>query len=252
VKLAPPFESKLDEGQFRDHLLETQRLAGVGTLAAGVAHELNNPINIITATCNNLLSKLADGDLSEVELKHYIELIDQSAWRCARLIRAMREYSHMNGHEFLLCELNQIIETALTLVTYQFEQQDELVIEVDLEPGLAPLLCDRNQVTQVVLNLVTNARDALAPKGGLIRISSWSESEECAQVFSVYDNGTGIDELYLPTLFEPFETTKGFGEGSGLGLAISTKIVEEHQGRITVENNDDGGATFTVILPARS
>ena len=199
MKLASPFESKLDEGQFRDHLLETQRLAGVGTLAAGVAHELINPINIITATCNNLLSQMADGDLSEAELKHYIEMIEQSAWRCARLVRAMREYSHMNGHELFLCELNQIIETALTLVSYEFERQDNVVIEVDLEPGLEPLLCDQNQITQVVLNLVTNARDALAPKGGLIRISLWSEPEESAQVFSVYDNGTGIDEMLLPT-----------------------------------------------------
>jgi two-component system NtrC family sensor kinase len=233
-------------------LLETQRLAGVVTLAAGVAHELNNPINVITATCNNLLNQIADGDMNEVELKHYIEMIEQSAWRRARLVRAMREYSHMSGHEILMCELNQIIETALTLVTYDFERQDNVIIKVDLEPGMEPLLCDQNQITQVVVNLVTNARDALAPKGGLITISSWSAPEENTQALSVCDNGSGIDEMLLPILCEPFETTKGFGEGSGLGLAISTKIVKEHQGRITVENNDDGGATFTVILPVRS
>ena len=252
MKLASPLAEKLDEKQFRDHLLETQRLAGVGTLAAGVAHELNNPINVITATCSNLLIQMADGDLSEVELKHYIEIIEQSAWRCARLVDTMREYSHMNGHKLGLCKLNQIIETALTLVSYEFERHDNVVIEIDLDTGLEPLLCDQNQITQVLLNLLTNARDALAPEGGIIRISSWSAPLEDAQAFSVFDNGTGIDELVFPLLFEPFETTKEFGAGTGLGLAISMKILEEHQGRITVENNDDGGATFTVILPVRS
>ena len=252
VRLIPPFDEKLDEEQFRDHLLETQRLAGVGTLAAGVAHELNNPINVITVTCDNLLSQMADGDLSKVALKHYIEVIEQSAWRCARLVRTMREYSHMKGHELGLCELNQIIEKALTLVTYEFERQDNVVFEIDLDSGLEPLICDQNQITQVLLNLLTNARDALAPEGGIIRISSWSAPDENAQAFSVFDNGSGIDEMVFPFLFEPFETTKNFGEGTGLGLSISTKILEEHHGRITVENNDEGGATFTVILPVRS
>jgi len=252
VKLASSFEHKLRDEQFRDHLLETQRLAGFGTLAAGVAHELNNPISVITTTCNNLLLQMADGDLSEVELKNHITMIEQSAWRCARLVKAMREYSHMNGHVLTLCELNQIIENALTLVSYEFERQNNVVFETDLAPGIGPLLCDQNQITQVVLNLLTNAREALSQEGGIIRISTWFAVEENAQAFSVKDNGSGIDDRLLPMLFEPFETTKEFGDGSGLGLAISKKIVEAHDGSISAVNNAGGGATFFVMLPVRS
>ena len=117
---------------------------------------------------------------------------------------------------------------------------------------LEPLYCDQNQVTQVLINLLTNARDALQGEGGVIRVSSWSLAGEEAQAFSVGDTGTGFSPETIDLIFNPFFTTKSIGEGTGLGLAIASNIVEEHGGRISVENNHEKGATVTVILPNRS
>lgn len=232
-------------------MLEVQRLAGIGTLTAGVAHELTNPINVITATCNNLLSQLADDSLSIDELLHYIEMIDQSAWRCARLIRTLRDYTYLNGQEFASRNLNRIVDAALILVSYEFERQDNLDIVTNLEPDLKDIICDQNQITQVMINLLLNARDATPKEGGQIVISTWSLPRQNAQAFSVTDIGTGIDPAMMPIIFEPFVTTKPMGQGTGLGLAIASQIVEEHHGTIDAANNPGGGAIFTVLLPCQ-
>lgn len=230
-------------------MLEIQRLAGIGTLTAGVAHELTNPINVITATCNNLLSQMADDSLSTDELLHYVEIIDQSAWRCARLIRTLRDYTYLNGQEFAERNLNRIVEAALVLVSYEFERQYNLDLVTDLEPDLEDIVCDQNQITQVMINLLINARDATPEEGGQIIISTRAHPKQNAQSFSVADMGTGIDPAVMPIIFEPFVTTKPMGLGTGLGLAIASQIVEDHHGTIEADNNPDGGATFTVTLP---
>jgi signal transduction histidine kinase len=239
----------VDDGRITTALSQTQRLAGIGTLTASIAHELTNPLSIITSTCNNLLSQIADESLGTDELLHYIELIDHSAWRCARLVQTLRSYSHLDHMQVTKNELNQIIEDSLTIVDYQFERQYNIAIETDLSLELEPLYCDQNQVTQVLINLLTNARDALQGEGGVIKISSWDLPEEESQAFSVSDTGTGISPETIGLVFNPFFTTKSIGEGSGLGLAIASNIVEEHGGRILAVNNRGKGITVTVILP---
>lgn len=241
----------VDDGRITAALSQTQRLAGIGTLTASIAHELTNPLSIITSTCNNLLSQIADESLSTDELLHYIELIDHSAWRCARLIQTLRSYSHLDHMQVAKSDLNQIIEDSLTIVDYQFERQYNIVIETDLSVELDPLYCDQNQVTQVLINLLINARDALQGEGGVIRVSSWDLPGEKAQAFSVSDTGAGFSPETIDLVFNPFYTTKSIGEGTGLGLAIASNIVEEHGGRISAENNREKGATVTVILPYR-
>ncbi len=229
--------------------MDLQRLAGIGTLTAGVAHEITNPINVITATCNNLLGQIADDNLDTDELLHYIEMIDQSAWRCARLIRTLRNYSYLNGQEFVSRDLNLIVEAALILISYELERQYNLTIETELEKNLEPINCDQNRITQVLINLMVNARDAMAETGGVMSIVTWSIPDENAQGISISDTGSGIDPEVMPTMFEPFVTTKPMGLGTGLGLAIVSQIVEDHHGRITAENCPEGGASFTIILP---
>jgi signal transduction histidine kinase len=233
-------------------LFNTQRLASIGVIAASVAHELNNPLSIITATCNNLLSQIADETLDQDELLHYVQMIDHSAWRCARLVQTLRSYAHNERPQRIEVDLNKVIEDALTLVAYQFRRQFNLEIETDLSTRLKPIVGDPNQMTQVLMNLLLNARDASQGKGsGVIRLKSWPAERGAAVAFSVRDQGTGIPAEIIGRLFDPFFTTKAAGEGTGLGLSIAAGIVEQHGGRIEANNNPDGGATFTVILPCQ-
>jgi signal transduction histidine kinase len=232
-------------------LARTQRLAGLGTLAASVAHELSNPLSIITSTCNNLLSQVADGTLTTDQLLHYIEMVDHSAWRCIRLVQTMRTYTHPEMEQTVSVSLNKLIEDGVTLVAHQFRRQYDVRLETDLAPGLPPIVCDPNQIIQVLVNLLVNARDALLKSGGLVRVISRPLPEENAVTLTVWDSGPGIPAEILDKIFEPFFTTKPPGEGSGLGLAIVAGIVEQHHGRVEVMNNPGGGATFRVMLPCR-
>jgi two-component system NtrC family sensor kinase len=233
-------------------LFHTQRLAGVGRLTAGVAHELTNPIGIITATCNNLLSQIADDDLSTDELLRYVEMIDHSAWRCAQLITTLRDYTHTDGLHVEACDLNQIIRDSLTLVAYEFERRYSIKIVSELDPDLPLLKCNQNQITQVLINLLTNAGDALRDTGGTIRVTSFSLAHQEALGFSVSDTGAGVPPEISGRIFEPFFTTKPVGKGTGLGLSIASNIVELHRGQMRLTDSSDGGATFTVTLPLHS
>jgi len=237
--------------EYSASLARTQRLAGIGTLAASVAHELNNPISIITTACHDLLGQAREGDLDGEALQERLEMIEQSAWRCSRLIQTLRTYTHLDAPQVVRTELNTIIDDALALVGYQFRQEFNVQIETALAPDLKPVIWERNQITQVLVNLLTNARDALQPQGGRVRIASCSVPEEDAVAFSIHDSGPGIPEALLDKIFEPFFTSKPAGEGTGLGLSIAAAIVQQHQGRLTVQNHPDGGAIFEVVLPRR-
>lgn len=232
-------------------LAQTQRLAGIGTLAASVAHELNNPISIITTACSSLEAQAEDQSLSGETLRRQLEIIEHSAWRCARLIQALRSYAYPNAQR-TSCDLNTIIEQALTLVAYQFQRQHNITIRRELEARLPEGLWEPNQIEQVLINLLTNARDALSPEGGAITIRTWlNEATNGQRVVSlaVEDTGPGIPDETLPHIFEAFFTTKAPGEGTGLGLSIAADIVAQHQGRIWAESLPAGGARFTVELP---
>lgn len=246
-----------DMNHLNDALFHTQRLAGVGTLTASVAHELTNPLSIITATCSNLLHEVNNNNLDTTTLLHYIRMIEHSAWRSARIVEVLRHYTHDNGLDTAVTNLNMIIEDALTLIRSQFTKENRIKIETDLDPELKSLVCDHNRITQVLINLLANARDAMLPDGGTIRIRSWvmptqplsADANHGKFAFSVQDSGPGIPPQLIPQIFDPFFTTKPSGAGTGLGLFIAKEIVEEHNGRIWAENNRDGGAIFTVTLP---
>jgi two-component system, NtrC family, sensor kinase len=231
-------------------LAQTQRLADLGTLAASVAHELNNPISIITGVCTSLTAQLDDDNLSPESLRHQLSVIEESAWRCARLIQALRTYAYPDARP-VPSDLNSIIEHGLALVAYQYERQDNVHIQTDLAPELPLGLWEPNQITQVLINLLTNARDALQPDGGTITIRSWQrEMHGGTRVFlSVQDTGPGIPPEILPFIFRPFFTTKVTGEGTGLGLAIASDIVARHLGKLRAETLPGGGACFTMELP---
>jgi signal transduction histidine kinase len=228
--------------EINDALFSSQRLAGIGTLAASLAHELTNPLSIITATCNNIESIALDGEITLQELQHHLDMIEQSAWRCTHLVQTLRHYSHLDGEEEIDCDLNQIIEDSLTLVSYQFERERSIRITTDLSPDMPYVHCDRNQITQVLINLLTNSQDAIPKNGGMIWIESWFDKSENVNGFSIKDNGSGIAPAIEDRIFEPFFTTKSPNKGTGLGLAIAARIIEQYDGKIIMVNNLDGGA----------
>jgi len=239
--------------RFNDALSHTQRLAGIGTITASVAHELNTPISIIIATCSNMKYEIEDNNLSAEQLLRYIGMIEQSAWRSARITESLRNYSADGELETAVTDLNPIIEDALQLVQQQFQGEYNIDVETDLQPNLKSVICDHNRIMQVILNLLINARDAIGERGdGVIRIRSWAIEDDTpfAFGFSVCDNGCGISEESMGQLFNAFYTTKPSGHGTGLGLSISRQIIEQHNGEITAVNNPDNGAMFTVKLPA--
>ena len=268
--------------RLNESLLHAQRLAGIGTMTASVAHELTNPISIITATCANLADELADGDLSRDEMFQAIELIEQSAFRCARIIEVLRNYAPNTGHAdtgtgddgaaVAITSPAAIVQDALTMVEQQFRKQARVTVETEIGQRPATIFCDHHRIAQVLINLLINARDAMQPDGGTVRVRFWApdlerepgpaahyrrvwgnEAAATADLvaFSVADTGTGIAPAIMDRLFEPFFTTKPRGQGTGLGLFIARGIVTEHRGCIWAENNAEGGATFSVVLPRK-
>ncbi len=268
--------SLVDRGELErlnERMSHVQRLAGVGTLAASMSHELTNPLSVITAACTNLKEELADGSLTPDQLGRYAEMIEQSAFRCARIIEVLRRYTQNDGRglNMAITSPADIIQDALTMVEQQFRKRANIVVETDITPGLQSIVCDHNAITQVLINLLLNARDAMHPGGGTISVRFWplgtlvsihpasagengsGQGREDREyfAFSVSDAGTGIDPATQEHLFDPFYTTRAGGNGTGLGLFIARGIVTQHGGRIWAENNPGGGATFTVVLPKR-
>ena len=254
--------------QFNDALSHTQRLAGVGILTAGVAHELVTPISIITNTCSNVQAEIEEGTLEQANLMRYIEMVENSIWRCARIVGVLRDYTFDEAQHMAVTELDTIIEDAMVLLRHQFRSEFRVEFEMDLANSLKSIVCDHNRMTQVLINLLINARDAM-PDGGMIQIKTWAihpdnqpqllppdalsngKTAVEAYAISVSDTGQGIDPAIKEKIFDPFFTTKPNGKGTGLGLFLAKQIVIQHNGRIWADNNPDGGATFTVVLPRK-
>lgn len=246
-------------------LLHVQRLTGVGTMTASVAHELTSPLSIISASLDNMQDVMAAGNLTQEQLAHYLEMMSQSVARAARIVEVLRHYTHNDGElSMAITSAADIVGDALVMVEQQFRKRAHVEVETTIEGNLEAIVADHNRLTQVLVNLLLNARDAMQPDGGTIRVRFWplaptgdtglltnGSSPRDYFAFSVSDDGPGIAPDVIDHLFEPFFTTKANGQGTGLGLFISKGIVATHNGRIWAENNPDGGVTFIVVLPKR-
>ena len=254
-----------DRIHLNELLLHVQRLTGIGTLTASVAHELTSPISILSAALANLQDELATGELTEEQLTAYVAMMNQSVGRAARIVEVLRHYTHNDGElSMAVTSAEDIVRDALVMVEQQFRKRAHVEVETAIEGNLDTIVADHNRLTQVLINLLLNARDAMQPSGGTIRVRFWplaptgdtglltnGSSPRDYFAFSVSDDGPGIADDVLDRLFEPFFTTKPNGLGTGLGLFISKGIVAQHNGRLWAQNNPDGGATFLVVLPKR-
>jgi two-component system NtrC family sensor kinase len=230
----------------KSKIMESERLALVGQLAANVAHELNNPLQGIVTYSHLMLEKLPDDGESE-KIASSIQRIVTQANRCRDIIRGLLDFSRQRKPDATICSINSILQECLTLVENQATFQNIKFIE-NYEQELPMIIVDPSQMQQVFLNMIINAAEAMEDGGELtIQTSLLSANDFIA--IEISDTGYGIPDEYFNKLFDPFFTTKEVGHGTGLGLAISYGIVKEHNGRIEVESTVGEGSTFTIHLP---
>lgn len=230
-------ETKQMEQQIRN----SEKLASVGKLAAGVAHEINNPLGGIL----NCLYNLRKGGLSAARQEEYWASMEHGVRRVQKIVRQLLDFSQQHEPEFSPADINGIVDQVLVLTTHLFAS-NRITLETRLGQGLPHVMVDRHMIEQVLMNLILNAVQAMK-HGGLLTIRT-SVAEGICRV-EVSDTGSGIPASVLPRVFDPFFTTKGEGEGTGLGLSVNLGIMERHGGKILVESEVGKGTTFTICLP---
>jgi len=229
-------------------LLQSEKQAGIGRLAAGVAHEINNPLTGVLTFTHMLLKR---NDLNE-EVRSDLETIARETARVRKIVKGLLDFSRQTKLDMELSDINKLTRAAIGLVENQAIVKG---ITLSFNPGEdIPLrTVDRNQLQSVVLNMLLNAFDATEP-GGTVTVStilsmSASKKEEKGIEIVISDTGHGIQPEHLDKLFDPFFTTKEVGEGTGLGLAVSYGIVARHGGNIRVRSEPEKGSTFTIWMP---
>ena len=237
-------------------VIQAEKLATLGQLAAGVVHELNNPLTSVIVYAEYLLRKLekapegARGPFSPTDADKLRRILE-GAERIRNLSRDLVQYAKPATEHLDVLNLNDVVRQALLFCEHEI-RHGRVTLACRLADELPPLYAVRGQLQQVVVNLITNAAHALTSEGGQVRVATFSRRGEggLPQVgFSVADDGRGISPGDLPHIFEPFFTTKSDGKGTGLGLSIVQGIVERHHGRVNVESSPGRGSTFTVLLP---
>lgn len=223
-----------------EQLIRADRLAAMGELTAGVAHEVRNPLGVIRAS----VQLLEDAHCDPGRIREAGDVIKQEIDRLDKVIKALLDFGRPSTPTLVRIDLNDVLQDVI-LFTTRFAKQSDVRIDSDLADGLPPVLGDPDQLKQVFLNLVTNAVQAMEQGGGSIIISTRSDGDY-VETF-VRDTGPGIAPDELPKVFDPFFTKRA--EGTGLGLTIVHRIIDEHDGHIGVESSPDG-TKFTVSLPA--
>lgn len=218
-----------------------EKLASIGKLAAGVAHEINNPLGGIL----NCLYNLRKGTPSPARQEEYWTSMEHGVRRVQKIVRQLLDFSQQHEPAFSQADINRVVDQVLTLTTHLFAPSG-IRLEIIQGQGLPPVMVDRHMIEQVLMNLILNAVQAMK-QGGVLTIRT-SVSEGVCRV-DVQDSGAGIPASVLPRIFDPFFTTKSEGEGTGLGLSVSLGIVERHGGKISVESEVGTGSTFTLYLP---
>lgn len=232
-------------------LFQTAKLASMGELAGGVAHELNNPLAVIQSYSDQIEESLEDKLINKDDLLKSIDGINRSIKRMVKLIKQLKEFGRAEDQVFSLISLNDIIDSSFSLFGKQL-QNKSIEIEKIYSSDDTSVAADKGKLEQVFVNLLINARDAMAssPKK-LIRIQTMLKKGRVLCIFE--DSGPGIPGNIKENIFNPFFTTKDIGKGTGLGLSISHEIISDHEGVLTVEDSETlGGAKFLINLPSSS
>ncbi|MFQ5830707.1 MAG: nitrogen regulation protein NR(II) [Candidatus Methylomirabilia bacterium] len=227
---------------------QAEKLAALGTLAAGLAHELNNPVGIISSRIELMLQE-AQGHGLPAEVREDLEVVHRHAQRVARVAWGLLSFARQSPEQRGPVDLNHVVEETLLLAEKQMSKE-EIKITTTLDRSLPPLLGDANSLQHVLLNLLTNAREAVT-EGGEIRIETGLAPGKSGWIrLVVADTGPGISSEELPKIFEPFYTTKA--HGTGLGLSVSYGIIRDHQGAVDIQSEPGKGTTFVLSFPTLS
>jgi two-component system NtrC family sensor kinase len=227
-------------------LMQSEKLASLGRLASGVAHEINSPLTGILTFSHLLMRKLKDNP----ELQKELELIVRETTRVSTIVRGLLDFARESKPQKRPCNINELILHTLSLVERQSVFQNIRIVK-NLDPQVPIILLDANQIQQVFMNILLNAADAMATGGSLTISSSPVPGDSFVRV-NFSDTGCGIPEENLNRIFDPFFTTKADKKGTGLGLAVSYGIIDRHRGRIEVQSEIDRGTTFTIQLPVEA
>lgn len=225
-------------------ILQSEKMAAIGQLAGGVAHEINNPLGVILGFAQNVAKRINPGDPFELPLKS----IEREAVRCKNLVQDLLTFSRLGKGEKEFMDLRESIESALALVQAQSKVKNvDLVKEISEVPKI---VANKNQIQQIIINLSNNAIDAM-PNGGrlIIGVKKTTDNSRDGVEIRVQDTGQGIPESIRAQIFNPFFTTKEIGKGTGLGLSLVYEIVQKHSGQILLDSEIGKGTTFRILLP---
>ena len=227
------------------HIINSEKLASMGQMAAGVAHELNNPLSTILLYIHILGKKLADRD----DLEHDLKLVAEESNRCKKIVGNLLDFARQSRVQFEGVDVREVVQQAVDSAAATASPSRHVVeFVVDVAPGLQADL-DKDQMTQVLVNLVKNGVEAMEGRDGVVRVSAAEVPEGDRIHFAVSDEGEGIPQSARDKVFQPFFTTKSIGKGTGLGLPISYGIVKMHSGTIWFDTETGRGTTFHVELP---
>ncbi len=231
----------------QEHLVREKKLSSIGVLTSGVAHQLNNPLNNISTSCQILME---EGGACDPAFSHrLLGNIDQEVARARDIVKGLLEFSRAKEFERKPTVLAVVVARSVALVSSQVPAGVEILREV---PGNIIIPMDAQRMQEVFINLLINALQAMKDASGRITISAARDVERGQAVISISDTGVGINQEDRARIFDPFFTTKEVGKGTGLGLSIVFGIVEQHQGEITVESTPGQGASFILRLPLQA
>ncbi|MEO8295013.1 MAG: ATP-binding protein [Gemmatimonadota bacterium] len=239
-------EDVTEQRKLESQVIQNEKLAAVGQLVSGVAHELNNPLTSIAGLAEFLVEHSQPG----AKEREHLRIIHEQADRAGRIVRDLLTFARKGGHEKIRVNVNDVVSRTTALMQYDLRLR-AIEFEHRLDPDIPAVLADPYELQQVVLNLITNASQAVAdlPEGRPRIIIVTTAARADGVTISVQDSGQGIADDLLPQIFTPFFTTKEVGRGTGLGLSISYGIIESHGGQLTYALSPLGGAEFTIQLP---
>ena len=236
------FDDVTQRERLQEQMTQTEKLTSLGLLAAGVAHEVNTPLAVISNYIQMLAKQMPDGDPRHA----IIEKIVKQTFRASEIVNNLLNFSRTGPGELADVDMNQVVEETLSLVAHPLKTSQIQVVK-QLGEGLPPVRGSANKLQQVFLNLFLNARDAM-PLGGMLEVRTSSHNGTVE--VEVADTGNGIAREHIHKIFDPFFTTKGGGRGTGLGLSVSYGIIKEHAGKIDVRSTPGRGTSFHVEFPA--